>query len=325
MTTNLFPSYRQRENQVTATFLAVLQRLSLSNINRILEALLDDSAFSLVSFENQPQGDESRPDAKIGTGRPVWIETKTTRGAVDHNQICRHLKSVTNGEKLLLLTPDDNAPTGLDDRVHWSAFNTLAGTIEEILEDDDQPPSEREAFLLREFISMLRKEGLVGPPSASRVMVVPAKPGHGWGWDMYLKLDVYRRSRDIRYRPSDYIAFYVGGKIQATVPKIKAMIESINIAQPEEVASLDSARKGYAEELLKNIEHHNYHEFGQNQFMVMFLSKPGESETVNLEMPIDNDKKDKNGKPWAFVLGGVRYVTLESLKKARTTSELELC
>ena len=70
MTTPLFSTYRQGENRITATFLTVLQRLSLPNIDHILRRLLgkDEDSFSLVSFENQVHGKESVPDAKIGTG-----------------------------------------------------------------------------------------------------------------------------------------------------------------------------------------------------------------------------------------------------------------
>ena len=81
MTTPLFSTYRQGENRITATLLAVLQRLSLPNIDRILQALLEDTAFSLVTFDNQPKGKESTPDARIGTGSAIWVETKTARNA----------------------------------------------------------------------------------------------------------------------------------------------------------------------------------------------------------------------------------------------------
>ena len=60
MTTNLFSTYRQGENRVTATFLAVLQRLSLPNIDRILGALFGETSFSLVSFDNQPRMKETQ-------------------------------------------------------------------------------------------------------------------------------------------------------------------------------------------------------------------------------------------------------------------------
>ncbi len=66
MTMSLFSTYRQGENRVTATFLAVLERLSLPNIDRILGALLEDNAFNLVTFENQPKGKKSRPTPGLG-------------------------------------------------------------------------------------------------------------------------------------------------------------------------------------------------------------------------------------------------------------------
>ena len=109
MTTPLFSTYRQGENRITATLLAVLQRLSLPNIDRILQALLEDTAFSLVTFDNQPRGKESTPDARIGTGSAIWVETKTARNAVRGHQVKSHLNSLRPRENLLLLTPDDEA------------------------------------------------------------------------------------------------------------------------------------------------------------------------------------------------------------------------
>ncbi|MYF17290.1 MAG: hypothetical protein F4215_07775, partial [Gemmatimonadetes bacterium] len=162
MPNNLFSTYRQGENRVTSTFLAVLQRLSLPNIDRILGTLVGDTAFSLVSFENQPKGKRSTPDARIRTGFDIWIETKTESNAVRSEQVMRHLKSLGDGERLLLLTPDDDQPRNLGDRVIWSNFRNLVKAIEEILEDESAPPSEKEAFLLREFISMIQEDRLTG-------------------------------------------------------------------------------------------------------------------------------------------------------------------
>ena len=71
MTTPLFSTYRQGENRVTATFLAVLQRLSLPNIDRILQRLLweDEESYNLVSFENQIRTKGSVPDARNPDGK----------------------------------------------------------------------------------------------------------------------------------------------------------------------------------------------------------------------------------------------------------------
>ena len=270
MTTPLFSTYRQGENRVTATLLAVLQRLSLPNIDRILQALLEDTAFSLVTFDNQPKGKESTPDARIGTGSAIWVETKTARNAVRGHQVKSHLNSLRPPENLLLLTPDDEAPAGLDDRVAWSNFRTLAGAVEDILGDESEPPSEKEAFLLREFILMLRQDRLLDS-AEPRVMVLGAR----FAWPMYERLSVYRCSTNKpmqSLRDSDHIGFYVGGKIQPLVPRIKSMVESIDMTQPEQFESLEDSQKGLAKELQERIDCQKQgHEFGQ-AFKVMFLS-----------------------------------------------------
>ena len=323
MTTNLFSTYRQGENRVTSTFMAVLQRLSLPNIDRILQALLSRDDFNVATFENQPKGKKSTPDARIGTGADVWIETKTTRNTVSINQIRRHLDSLRPGDNLLLLTPDDEAPTGLDDRVAWSNFKTLSDVVKEILEDDDGPSSEKEAFLLREFVSMLKDDGLLDS-AETRVMVIGAR----FAWPMYELLSVYRCSvnKPMRsLRDSDHLAFYVAGKIQPLVPRIRSVVESIEIMHPKDFETLSAGDNDLAKQLRKKIDSHKQsHEFGQ-AFKVMFLSEPSDDETVKLKEPILNNKRDKNGRPTPFTFGQPRYVTLESLKNARFTSELEFC
>ena len=323
MTTPLFSTYRQGENRITATLLAVLQRLSLPNIDRVLQALLEDATFSLVTFDNQPKGKDSTPDAKIGTGSAIWIETKRVRNAVSSCQLKKHLNGVPHRDNLLLLTPDDHSPAGLDNRIAWSNFRTLAAAIEDILEDESEPPSERETFLLREFILMLRQDGLLNS-TEPRVMVLGARVA----WPMYKNLSVYRCSTNKPMQPlreTDYMAFYAAGKIQPLVPRIKSVVESIDMTQQEEIESLEDSQKMLVEELQEKIYHHELnHEFGQ-AFKVMFLSEPADDETVKLERPIVNDKKDKNWKTTPFTFGQPRYVTLESLKKASKTSELELC
>ena len=323
MTTPLFSTYRQGENRVTATLLAVLQRLSLPNIDRILQALLEDTAFSLVTFDNQPKGKESTPDARIGTGSAIWVETKTARNAVRGLQVKNHLNSLRPEENLLLLTPDEEAPAGLDDRVAWSNFRTLSGAVEDILEDESEPPSEKEAFLLREFIRMLRQDGLLDS-AEPRVMVLGAR----FAWPMYERLSVYRCSTNKpmqSLRDSDHMAFYVAGNIKPLVPRIKSVVELIDMTQPGQIESLEASQRRLTEKLRERIDYHKQgHEFGQ-AFKVMFLSRPADDETVKLEKPIVNDQKDKNGNPTPFTFGQPRYVTLKSLEKASRTSELELC
>ena len=315
MHNNLFSTYRQGENRVTATFLAVLQRLSLPNIDRILGTLIGDTAFSLVSFENQPRRERSTPDARIGTGPAIWIETKTASNAVRSEQIRRHLESLEDGERLLLLTPDDDQPKNLRNQVIWSNFITLIKAIEEILEDKSEPPSEKEAFLLREFILMIQEDRLIGS-NESRVLVVAAREA----WPTYKNLNAYICQSNRRFQRSTHLAFYAEGAVQPLVPKIKAVVESVNLTR-EGIKSLKGEEKDRAEELLTQIEKF-YPDNKWTQGKVMFLSEPDDDETVKLKQKIINDQKDKSGKNVAFVMGQ-RYVTLESLKTASKTSELK--
>ena len=322
MTTPLFATYHQAENIVTATFLAVLQRLSLANIDRILGALLGDTGFNLVTFDNQHRGTQSVPDAWIGTGAAIWMETKIYPDAVNLPQLRNHRKALKAGERLLLLTPDDNLPANLPEGVIWSNFDTLAGAVEDILSDGEEPPSEREAFLLREFIRMLRQRGLIGA-NKPRVMVI----GANRAWPMYQDLSIYRCSvsKPMRsLKATDYLGFYAGGEIKPLVARFIAEIESIDLRREGEIAALtDTALKERAEGLRHKVnELQQWHHFA-NPLRIIFLSGPEDAETIKLGNPVVNDKKDKNGKAAPFTYGQPRYVTLESLQAAAKTSQLE--
>ena len=161
------------------------------------------------------------------------------------------------------------------------------------------------------------------PPPEPRVLVVAARDA----WPMYKPLSVYRCSTDKPMRlfqPSDHIGFYTKGAIQPLVPRIKLVIENIDMRQQEAIKSLDDHQKGLAEELRKTIGRLNrWHEFN-GRFKIMFLTGPDDDETVNRKEPIKNDKQGKSEKLVPFTYGA-RYVTLESLKSARKTSELKSC
>lgn len=218
-TMNLFSTYRQGENRVTATFLAVLQRLSLHNIDRILGGLLEEDAFSLVTFENQPEGQTTRPDARIRTKPAIWIETKTSSDAVNTDQIQGHLEALGEVERLLLLTPDADEPQQLPDRVIWSNFRRLVEIVEGILKDEDEPPSEREAFLLREFIKMIRQDGLIG--STGQLMrIVPC----GQSLEINREYGIYFHLSDRSYTKHRSVGIYKDKTVQA-IWKIESVFD----------------------------------------------------------------------------------------------------
>ena len=160
---------------------------------------------------------------------------------------------------------------------------------------------------------MIQEDGLTGS-TESKVLVVAAREA----WPTYKKLNAYICQSNRGFQPSGHLAFYAEGAVQPLVPKIKAVIESVNLTR-EGIESLEGDQKNLANELLTQIEKLNHKWQTQK---VMFLSEPDDDETIKLKQKIINDQKDKSGKNVAFVMGQ-RYVTLESLKTASKTSELK--
>ena len=52
----LFSTYRQGENRVTASMLAVFERIDLALVERLLGAASGESELQMVSFRNQFRG-----------------------------------------------------------------------------------------------------------------------------------------------------------------------------------------------------------------------------------------------------------------------------
>ena len=243
-------------------------------------------------------------------------------------QITKHLENVSEGDTLLVLTPDDNRPAALDnikarkDQIAWSNFVDLAEVIGEILRDEDEPPTEREAFLLRELVIMLREDGLLGRPD---VVVVAASSA----WPMYQKVPVYCCLVSLPFRNTgqfDRMAFYANGEIKPKVPKVIEVVESINLTREEEIAALGSPAKERAEELFRRMgDTPEWNHWFDGNRKVMFLSELDDTGTINLGKSIRNDKQSSSGRTVPFTYGKPRYVRLESLqdKDVRTTTELE--
>lgn len=316
MSTGLFSTYRQGENRVTATLLAVLQRLSLVNTDRILQALLDDSTFQLVHFDNQIVHKQSVPDARISAKTSIYIETKTDRNTVDPGQVRAHLGALEIGERLLLLTPDDQPPPILadvgDDRLAWANFRALSDAIKTFLQDENDPPTEREAFLLREFIVMLESDGLVWSPE-DIVLVVAARRA----WPEYEVLRAYICQPNRTFRPAAHIAFYAEGRIQRLIPRIKYTLESVKI-ETNLAEGVAPEVQELAKDLMVRIAKHREGRIGGTS-KVLFLTSPGETGamgTITLETEVVNDLG-------AAFTQGQRYVFLEALKSSpKTTTDL---
>ncbi len=312
---SIFSTYSTGENRVTASILAVLRSLSLDRIQRLLGALLEQSEFELVRFENQPsKGGKGIPDAIIHSSARLLIETKIVRNGVGVDQISRHLKRLDDATEaqcvLLVVTPDDFRPQAIDglndDRVAWASFSALDQAIDEVLSDKNEVVSEREAFLLRELQIMLVAEGLLA--NANDVVVVAARNA----WPEYNQIHAYVCQPDRAFQPVTHLAFYSKGQIYPLVPKIIDSFENVQI--------VGGQYEGVLGQLVDRlIKEQRRDEGGRNK--ILLLSAPNSSETIRLPSPIQNDMTSKSGKPTAFTMGQ-RYVASTKLRAAKTTSDL---
>lgn len=315
MATNLFSTYSTGENRVTASILAVLRSLSLDRMQRLLGALLEESEFELVTFQNQPaKGGTGVPDAIIQSSCRLLIETKIKRNAVRVDQLERHLERLDQATEtiriLLVLTPDDARPTVFDSikdaRLAWASFAALDQAIDEMLGDKYEVVSEREAFLLRELQNMLMAEELVS--SANDVVVVPARNA----WPEYQQYHAYVCQPDRPFQQVSRLAFYAHGHIHPLVPLI--------LESHEHVEFVPGKHKGRLGELVCTLLKARLRKEG-TAYKVVFLSPPDSPDTIKLNSAIPNDLKSKAGKPTAFTQNQ-RYVSTERLKLAKTTSDL---
>ena len=89
---SVFSAYRQGENRVTGSILAVLQSLSLRRFQTLLADLAGGENETLIEAVNQKNDDhEGIPDASISANFQILLETKTKKNSVDLDQLSRHL------------------------------------------------------------------------------------------------------------------------------------------------------------------------------------------------------------------------------------------
>ncbi len=320
MRDSIFSTYRTGENRVTASILAVLRSLSLDRTQRLLGAVMEQSEFELIHFQNQPsKGGRGVPDAEISSNFRILLETKIKRGAVKRDQLKQHLCRFQKGSKghqyLLVLTPDESLPTPVekieDPRLFWASFASLEQAIDEMLQDGQEVVSEREAFLLRELQKMFVAEKLVG--STKDAVVVPARNA----WNCYRECSAYVCQSGRTFQPVKYIAFYTANHIQALVPMVLGI--------EDEVVFEEGRHEGQMRRIVDTVlalaeQGQGTHQEGKS-YKVFRLSAPDASETIRLDRPIPNDLRTASGRTTAFTQNQ-RYVQLEDLRRAQRTSDL---
>ena len=336
MPSPLFSRYSQGENRVTASILAVFERVSFSLVERILQILCGETNLPLLIIKNQINSGEkdSRPDGAVQASFAYWIETKVVQDSVDLEQLKRHLcsleKSSFDKKKLLVLTPDFEKPEVIKslnpDLVVWASFNDLYFAIVEITATDESwltsnfsLPSEQERFLLRELVQMLLAERLVNSGKSDAVLIVPARQAI---LD-YREFSVYVCQPNRSFQPVEYVGFYHSGMIDRHIAKvIDQPIEEIDLTlEAIDEAELDTEVKEKLRSLIKKMKDSNSPRYGE-KLKVFFLSALDSQDTIKLSQDIKNDLRNDDGRPYAFTMGQ-RYVPMSALQKnPATTTEL---
>lgn len=315
--TPLFSTYRKGENRVTASMLAVFERIDLGLVERLLAVATEESSLAFVSFVNQAAGKESIPDAAISANFRYIFETKTKRNALDapEFQLESHLRMLDGrfaSERLIVLTPDAETPTQVtdlgDERVIWLSFEALSQAIESLLADPAELISEQTRFLLGELQSLFYEDGLIGQ---NDVVVVAARKA----WPEYLKYSAYICQPGRSFRQGiERFGFYTEKAIQPLIPVILARFDNLEFAE-RSIAQLRSAGTATDAKVADLIQKKLGPEPAARglTLQVFLLSGPDQDVTLRLAQPILHNR------PTAWTQNQ-RYTRLALLEQGPTTT-----
>ncbi|MGH9187779.1 MAG: hypothetical protein ACRD0U_18535 [Acidimicrobiales bacterium] len=290
----IFATYRQGENRVTGSMLAVFERLEVGLLQRILAAALEDSTVELIEYRLQP-GDSatSTPDARIRGSFEWLIEVKTTPGGVRERQLREHLEAFRSGvddQRLLVLTPDAAEPSAVStvgEPCVWSSFRHLADAIDTVLADPAVVVGEHAVFLLRELQALFVEDGLLDP--GADVVVVPARSAY----PEYLKHSAYVCQPKRTFKPGlTHLAFYVERTIKELVPAIRYVEDEVVFSE-EEAARRDAVGEPLQREmasLVRALLQSGPRTAGES-FKVFLLTAPDDGGTVRLPAAVPHTGK----------------------------------
>ncbi len=316
MKTPLFSTYHQGENRVTSSIVAVFERIGIGRVEQLLRAASDDADLEMIRFKNQLSRGDTVPDASISADFHFLFEVKTARSAVNADQLRRHLGAFDSNagvKRLFVLTPDSDQPNQVtklaDARVTWLSFAGLDDAIQTLLEDKDDPLSEREEFLLRDLRNLLDAEGLTAPTNDT--LVIPAR----FAYDSYLKYHAYICQARRSFRPDvKYLGFYLRKEIRPEIAQILWHQDEVPITM--EQAEIFRADESPASQRLADlIESVNRDDalWAGNLHQVFLLSAPHDNETIRLDAAIKHEAKSA----W---VQGQRYTSSKVLRTNPVTT-----
>jgi hypothetical protein len=320
----LFSTYRQGENRVTSSMLAVFERIDLSVLETLLTAATGEASLQTVTFVNQPVGKgASVPDARISAHFAYWFEVKTVPNALGVGQLEEHLKSLEPGassERLFVITPDSGEPPAVAElgnpRVVWFNFRALYDAVDALLADVAGLVSEHARFLLRELQALLVEDGLVDNDD---VVVVAARVAYA----EYLEHHVYVCQPNRAFRDGlTHLGFYTDGAIQPHLPRIVHRARAVPFTTEEANRRRDADDEPRVADAIDKLLSIGARTDG-NEYGVFILTPPGDPLTVHLDAPIVNDTVAVSGRPWAWTLGQ-RYTNLTRLTRSGVTRTSDL-
>ncbi len=317
----LFSSLRPGEQRVTASLLAVFQRIDFALVERILALAAGDAALELLRFVNPPAKTRTGgPDAELSASFRYLFAVKTAPAARDlARQIKDHLAQLDgrhHDERVFVLTPDPVQPAAVreanDLRVVWFNFMALDQAIGAVVADPSEFVSEPERFLLRELQALLAEDGLL---EHWDVVVVAARQAY----DLYLKCGLYVCQPGRSFRAGvARMGFYKDGAIQPEVPLITGRWDNVTLSRaalPAMAAELghQADAMGRAVTALLNEAPNLRSEVHQ-----VFLLSPARSpETLVLQQPVQHSGRGA----WTQAQ---RYTRSDALvRNPSSTAELE--
>jgi hypothetical protein len=324
----LFSTYRQGENRITGSLIAVLQRIDAEHVARLLSAVSAESDLPFISFTNQAAGSEgSVPDAEIRANFHYLFEVKTVPNAVRREQLeghLKHLEGPTANQRLFVVTPDPDRPVPVMEindekgRIVWFNFRSLDRALDDLLEDRTELISEQEQFLLRELRALFAHEGLLDHRD---VVIVAARQAY----PEYLATNAYVCQPGRAFRTGiSRLGFYAESEIKRELPVIRHREDNVLFTTEEAAARMQNPKEKPSAEvgaLIAKMLEEGRRGDGEPH-LVFLLSAPESSDTIRLENAVINDKVDKNGKRWPWTLGQA-YANLDALHKSKTTSTLD--
>jgi hypothetical protein len=320
----LFSTYRQGENRVTSSMLAVFERIDLSLLETILASAAGESSLAMVTFTNQPPGSgHSVPDARISARFSYWFELKTARNALVAHQLSEHLANLGSegDERLFVITPDAEQPAVVstlgDRRLIWFNFRSLYDALERSAVDPVGDVSEQNRFLLRELEALMVDDGLVDNDD---VVVVAAR----FAYPEYLARGLYICQAERAFRDGlTHMAFYANTAIQLHVPRIRYREDRVAFTHDEAGARLSRSETDRLIGAAIEVDLHAGTREKGEQYQVFLLSAADDPDTVQLPHPIINNKVAGSGRPWAWTMGQ-RYISLADLTRpgVAVTSDL---